>query len=543
MKQNTDQNTGNTPDAKTTATKKWLKTISDGYNSGAHSTFLLYGNVYDIFPHQKGEKNLTEYLTTLCGPRDIVLLVDPASGIEVKVDNEYSYEGKDLLHNTDKEVIERLHQFLLYIANLHVQQNVLVFLTNANYLVGERNDYKGGLLLKRWTEDPHFVHKGILTFIISESLKDLHETVLTNQRIQKVEVPFPTRSEVLDFLEIQAPNYPEAIPSERNIEKMAAAMAGTSLQSILALIKTQNYAKTAIETKNLDETKKRLVEQESRGLITFLTPKHTLADLAGEHSRQIQNQFEDDLALWDEGKIELLPNGYLIVGPSGTGKSFFQRCLAGSTSIPVMQLNNFRGQYQGETEANLELIFRLARSMTRVYISIDEADQALGNRTQSSSDGGVSGRVYASFAQEMSNPDNRGKICWILLTSHPQNLEADLKRPGRCDIRIPLLPCESPEAGRKLIHEMATHAGMNIKEETLELPPELLTPGGANTIIEAAQRKVARKKGESDTEILNEIICNYRPPNPEKMWEMTQNAIAESSSKEFIPKIWQEINN
>lgn len=532
-------------EAKSPTRAKWLKNIHETYNSQANSTFLLHGNVCDIFPHQEKEKSLTEYLVDICGPRNIILKVDPASGIEIYTSNEYSDEGKTLLQNPDQEIMERLHQFLLYISNLPVHQNVSVFITNANYLLGERNDFRGGLLLKRWTEDPHFTQRGILTFLISESLKDLHETILTNQRIQKVEVPYPSTPEIKIFLENQATSYPKALPNTKNpkdLDKMSDAMSGTSLHGIQSLIKKQNYEEIPIEIKNLDEIKRNLVEQESRGLITFLTPKNTLADLAGKHSRQIQTQFEDDIALWEAGKIDLIPNGYLISGPSGTGKTFFLRCLAGSTSIPVMQINNFRDQYQGVTEANLELIFRLARSMTRVLISIDEADQALGNRTQSSTDGGVSGRVYAAFTNEMSNLDNRGRIVWILLTSHPQNLEVDLKRPGRCDIRIPLLPCETPEAGRTLICEMASHAGLEINEKRIGLPPELLTPSGANTIVEAAKRKIALNKGEKTLEeTFNLLIKNYQAPNLEKMWEMTQKAIAESSSKEFIPESWQHI--
>lgn len=527
-------------------TPAWLRSIGEGYNSGATDCFLVYGNVSDIFSLEGADLSLRNYLAETCGERDIIVHADPACGILIEKGNKSSEEGIELIEG-EGHIMERLHRFMLFVANLQTRQDTTVFITNANYLVGEQNDFKGGLIIKRWTEDPHFQQKGILIFLIAESLKDIHPTVLNNRRLQKVEIPFPNEEEVLGFLASRKNSYPialEEISSEEKLERMANAMAGTSRQALLSLIKKANYAKRPLIFADLEETKKRIVEQESQGLITFLTPKNTLADLAGSHSRAIQDQFEGDIALWNSGRTELMPNGYLIVGPSGTGKSFFLRCLAGSAGVPVMMLNNFRDQFQGGTEANLELIFRLAKSMPRVYLAIDEADQTLGSRSQSNTDGGVSGRVYSYFAQEMSNLDNRGRICWILLTSHPQNLEVDLKRPGRCDVRIPLLPCENPRAGAELIAVIAKRSGLNVSEGKIIDGPELLTPGGATTIVEEAIRLKAKGQAQStDTKTLNRLIASYQSPDHTKMWNLTKAAIAEASSKDFIPKDWQKFAN
>jgi hypothetical protein len=526
-------------------TSPWLRTIAESYNSEACKSFLLYGNVADIFPFEKDGKtsdlSLKDYLTEVIGPRHIIIHADPASGIVVEKSNEYCEQGASLLADDGIGIMERLHRFLLYISNLKAHQDVTVHITNAAHLLGERDSAKNGLLLKRWTEDPQFTDRGILIFVISEGLKDLHPTVSENQRIQKVEVPYPNAPEVEGFLGNRKPTYPLALKVD-DLKRMALAMAGTSFHSLLGLVKRSEYGKRPLEFKDLEAAKKVIVEQESRGLITFLTPKNTLADLAGSHSRAVQAQFEGDIALWDQGKNELIPNGYLIMGPSGTGKTFFLRCLAGSAGIPVMLINNFRDQYQGQTEANLELIFRLAKSMPRVYLAVDEADQSLGGRSQGTSDGGVSGRVYSQFTQEMSNLDNRGKICWILLTSHPQNLEVDFKRPGRCDVRIPLLPCESPEAGAELLKDIGRRAKLDLAEGELENIPNLLTPGGATTIVEEAIRLKAKRKAEAtDIKTLNKLLAAYQPPNPQKMWELTQQAIKESSSRDFIPENWWEI--
>lgn len=75
-------------------------------------------------------------------------------------------------------------------------------------------------------------------------------------------------------------------------------------------------------------------------------------------------------------------------------------------------------------------------------VFVDEADQVTGKRI-TGDETGISGRVYAMLAKEMSDTANRGKIFWIFATSRPDLVEIDLKRQGRLDVHIPLFPPES----------------------------------------------------------------------------------------------------
>ena len=138
--------------------------------------------------------------------------------------------------------------------------------------------------------------------------------------------------------------------------------------------------------------------------------------------------------------VQALPMGYLLCGPVGTGKTYLVECLAGEAGVPVVKLKNFRDKWVGSTEGNLEKIFRLLKGLGRCFVFIDEADQALGKRDAGSSDSGLSGRIYGMFAEQMSNPANRGRIVWILASSRPDLIEVDLKRPGRVDVKIPIFP-------------------------------------------------------------------------------------------------------
>ena len=129
--------------------------------------------------------------------------------------------------------------------------------------------------------------------------------------------------------------------------------------------------------------------------------------------------------------------GYLVSGPVGCGKTFMVQCFAGDIGIPMVKLKNFRSQWQGQTEANLEKILTLLEAMTPVAVMIDEADAALGNR-DSGGDSGVSKRVFGQIAAFMSNPEHRGRVIFFLVTARPDYMPVDLKRQGRAEEHIAL---------------------------------------------------------------------------------------------------------
>ena len=137
------------------------------------------------------------------------------------------------------------------------------------------------------------------------------------------------------------------------------------------------------------------------------------------------------------GRMDVLPMGYLISGPIGTGKTFVVSAFAGEIGIPMVRLGNFRSQWQGATEANLEKVLHILNAMAPVAVIIDEADVVLGNRTANDISG-TSGRVFAQIAGFMGNTANRGRVIWFLITCRPDLIPIDLKRQGRAEEHLAL---------------------------------------------------------------------------------------------------------
>ena len=196
-----------------------------------------------------------------------------------------------------------------------------------------------------------------------------------------------------------------------------------------------------------------MIERECQDLLEFMESQYSLDNLAGHEA--VKAWLREDTQLLRNGILHALPMGYLIAGRIGTGKTFLIQCWAGELGIPCVVFKNFRDRWVGATESNLEEIFSVLHAVGQVVVFVDEADQAAGKRAGSDSDGGLSGRVYAMLAKEMSDTRNRGRIIWVFATSRPDLLEVDLKRQGRLDVHIPLFPPETPAEMQELMLAVA----------------------------------------------------------------------------------------
>ena len=143
------------------------------------------------------------------------------------------------------------------------------------------------------------------------------------------------------------------------------------------------------------------------------------------------------------------------------------------------------------------------------------------------------------LAQEMSDTGNRGKVVWILATSRPDLVEVDLKRPGRVDVKIPLLPTSTADESWRLIRALCKRRGMELPEaapaDLAKGLPLWLTPGAAEPLAVKVYR-VHRTAGKAPLPSLADCLADWRPPVPhETMQFQIRIAVEEASDAAFIP--------
>ncbi len=539
----------------------WAARLVSLYQSHAANQFLLHGNVNDRYLlDARTLGSLYEFLTRVILPRfDVVLSYDLGNGVRIEKGSEIvtkwpAYKENPELPRAPRAATEWLTRFFRYSANLarlgHDSYQVGFFMKSAHLvapaLPGALNYDLSALamLMRDWAADDQLTRHSIATFLVAENLNDLHPLLVNHPRAAPIEVPLPSTDELRDALQLLSAEHATVLAEfAPAYETLAHQLTGTTLTSVENLLRMKSHAREVLHAADLVSMRKELVEKDSAGLIEFIESKRTLDDFHAQERLKIW--LRQDIKLWHMNDVQALPMGYLLCGPVGTGKTYLVECLAGEAGVPVVKLKNFRDKWVGSTEGNLEKIFRLLKGLGRCFVFIDEADQALGKRDAGNSDSGLSGRIYGMFAEQMSNPANRGRIVWILASSRPDLIEVDLKRPGRLDVKIPIFPTTTPVEGFTLLRALAKRRGVELLERDFSaiesLIPKLLTPGAAESIAVKLYRSV-RTEGLSAIDALRETLDQYQPPVPPDVMEFQiALAVREASDGEFVPEMFRHL--
>jgi SpoVK/Ycf46/Vps4 family AAA+-type ATPase len=295
----------------------------------------------------------------------------------------------------------------------------------------------------------------------------------------------------------------------------------------------------------LRQRKKELIEAEGGGLLEFVESRFDLSLVAG--NEQAKKKLQDAAAAIRAGKTDVLPMGYIICGPVGTGKTFLTTCFAGDVGIPAVMLKNFRSMWQGATEGNLERVLNLLKAMSPIVVVVDEADAQLGSRS-SSGDSGVSNRVFAKIAEFMGNTEYRGKVLWFLLTCRPDLLPVDLKRQGRAEEHIALFYPDTPEERLALLRAMQKKTGTQLADKEVEdfFLANSRDLSGADieaVLMRARMHSALENEAMVDAEDLKWAIADFIPPSyPTEIELQNLVAVMECTSRSLLPAKFRDID-
>lgn len=529
----------------------WAQELALAYESGAHGQFVLYGNVNDRFPLHGRLSSLTRWLDAqLLTGFSVVFLYDPGNGLNML---RGSAQLKQWLASRESEpwprepraAVERVSHYLRYRANLRAlgqgdEEHVAVIVRGADQILpGTRNgDFdiaSLASLVRDWAGEPPFADQAFASFLIADNLNDLHPQVAFNPRVARIHVPLPDTAVLKQALAQLRLDHATAFLADVDDAIAAQALTGVSISALQSLAKTCAFQRRTLGPSDWVRAKKQLVEADATGLVEFIDSDRTLDDYYAPAA--LKEWLRQDIALWRASDFRALPMGYLFCGPVGTGKTFLVECLAGEAGVPVLKLKNFRDRWVGSSEGNLEKIFRLIRALGRCIVFIDEADQTLGKRDSGSGDSGLSGRLYSMIAQEMADTDNRGRVMWVLASSRPELIEVDLKRPGRVDVKIPLLPTTTQAESAGLLNALLKRFDMAPGVEALaefELPL-LLTPGAAEAFAVKTYRLARTGPMEPRAAIAASLADYQAPVAPEVLEFQMRIAIAEATDLRFVP--------
>ncbi len=553
----------------------WAQEMRDLFKSGSVAQFLLHGNIFDIVPAAgpAGRRllSLSAFLDEVMFEKyDVVLHYDRGKGIRAtrgaKDWSEWLNQvlGDQALNLAQTRepgaAMELMDRYILRTLNLQslrgreaAKLKIAIIIEFAEFVIPRGDPIQLGgafssnvVKVLSWANDPAVLQSDIVTVLLAEGLHDLNELVVENPHASALRVPLPDESEMLDYVNaLTASRYPD-LPSkcEVPLEVLGRRLTGLSrvgAQKVLALALSNGQTITSAW---LTRMKKEMIERECQGLLEFLESPFTLENIAGLDA--VKAWLRQDAHLLKRGVLRALPMGYLIAGRIGTGKTFLVQCWAGELGIPCVVFKNFRDRWVGATESNLEKIFSVLRALGQVVVFVDEADQVAGRREGGDSDSGLSGRVYAMLAKEMSETRNRGKILWVFATSRPDLVEVDLKRQGRLDVHIPLFPPQSPVEMRCLLLSVARK--LNVPLSDADLPDFAPTSNlGGNEIEGILVRAMRMWEVASDPkpplkQILGDVLREVRPSAYTRRLEyMDLIAVKECTDARFLPEHYRDM--
>jgi SpoVK/Ycf46/Vps4 family AAA+-type ATPase len=554
----------------------WARALAHGIRARLGNTFVLHGNTHDLVPvpktpdarHQPGDfVPLASFLADwVFGQREVVIEYQRANGAAFHTRESHKHftdavavvdavHGTDLARSLPRDpavFFSLLDSFLKQVVHRQPPLGVAIIFPYVETLIPEGSgeasaeDRAVRVFIQKWATDPALLTANVTFVLMTENLADISSRIIRSPQTVEIEVPRPDEDERRRFVQaIRNDDWfakTSDLPSER-LAQLTSGLTRTQLRQILSSVDERG---TRLDVATLRNQKKAVIEAECFGLLEYVESRFSLDMVSGHDGVKARLRRAAKAVL--AGRLRGVPMGYLIAGPVGSAKTFLVTCFTGELGFPCVQFLNFRSQWQGVTEGNLEKILKLLRSMWPVGVIIDEADAFLGDRNQQG-DSGTSNRVFAQLSTFMANTEYRGKIVWFLITSRPDLLPIDLKRQGRAEEHLALFYPETPEEHDALFRIMLKKSGITTPVQSImEVVDDPAGLSGADIEAILARALLASDAAETagstpvSAETLRYAFADFIPAtSPIERELQILVAVQECTSREVLPERYRSM--